>query len=63
MWTTDQWHKSKNVISSFFAYIIKLLTKSDMATNDTDIDKNGQEQQNEPNRGCYVPQQEGADAY
>ena len=34
-----------------------------MATNDIDVDMNGQEQQSVLNRGCYVPQQEGVEAY
>ena len=42
--------------SIFFAYIInELLTESDMAANDMDVDMNGQEEQNRPNSGQYIP--------
>ena len=60
MWTTDQWHRNKDIIFPvFFDYVIKEpLTESDMAVTDMDVDMNGQEQQNGPNRGWYVPQQE-----
>ena len=54
----------KTSFLSFFACVIKEpLIISDMATTDMDLGMNGQEQQNRHNRGWYVPQQEGLEAY
>ena len=56
MWTSDQWCRSNDVILSIFACIInEPLTKSDMVTNDMDVDMDGQGQENRPNRGWYIP--------